>query len=420
MSPEFFKNNRKRFAKKMLPDSIAIFFSNDLMPRSGDAYFPFKQNSSLYYLTGLDQPETVLVLYPDSEKAGFKEVIFIRKTDEFIRIWEGYQYSQEDATSISGIEKVFWTDDLDRILHELILMAKRIYINSSEQDNFSPEVMSGNDRKGRLIHEKYPFHKFHRSQPILKKMTVIKSSEEVQMIQKAIDIAGNGFMQVLQKVKPDMYEYELEALLTGSFIAQGATGHAFDPIIASGADSCVLHYTHNSKKMKDGDLVLMDFGAEYGNYNSDISRTIPVNGQFSPRQRKVYEAVLSVFKEVKKLLVPGTLLQDYQTEAGKIMRSALVGLGLPVEKGDDYKKYFMHSMSHHLGLDVHDAGSRYAPIQAGMVFTVEPGIYIREEGLGIRLENDILVTDEEPIDLCAQIPLEAVEIEDLIQQFKSS
>ena len=420
MSPEFFKNNRKRFAKKMLPDSIAIFFSNDLMPRSGDAYFPFKQNSSLYYLTGLDQPETVLVLYPDSEKAGFKEVIFIRKTDEFIRIWEGYQYSQEDATSISGIEKVFWTDDLDRILHELILMAKRIYINSSEQDNFSPEVMSGNDRKGRLIHEKYPFHKFHRSQPILKKMTVIKSSEEVQMIQKAIDIAGNGFMQVLQKVKPDMYEYELEALLTGSFIAQGATGHAFDPIIASGADSCVLHYTHNSKKMKDGDLVLMDFGAEYGNYNSDISRTIPVNGQFSPRQRKVYEAVLSVFKEVKKLLVPGTLLQDYQTEAGKIMRSALVGLGLPVEKGDDYKKYFMHSMSHHLGLDVHDAGSRYAPIQAGMVFTGEPGIYIREEGLGIRLENDILVTDEEPIDLCAQIPSEAVEIEDLIQQFKSS
>jgi len=420
LSPDFFKNNRKRFAKKMLPDSIAIFFSNDLMPRSGDAYFPFKQNSSLYYLCGLDQPDTVLVLFPDTEKSGFKELVFLRKTDEFIRIWEGYQYSKEDATAISGIEKVFWTEDLDRILHELILLAKRIYINGTEFDNFHPEVLSGNDRKGKLIREKYPFHKYHRVQPILKKLTVIKSPEEVGMIRKAIDIAGEGFHQVLRKIKPNLFEYELEAVLTGSFIAQGATGHAFDPIMASGADGCVLHYTHNSKKMKDGDLVLMDFGAEYGNYNSDISRTLPVNGRFNPRQRAVYEAVLSVLKEAKKLLVPGTLLQDYQTEAGKLMRSALLGLGFPVEKGDDYKKYFMHSMSHHLGLDVHDAGSRYDPIQAGMVFTVEPGIYIREEGLGIRLENDILVTDEGPMDLCESIPLEAEEIEDLIHQFKTS
>jgi Xaa-Pro aminopeptidase len=420
LPPEFFSNNRNQFAKQMLSDSMAIFFSNDLMPRSGDAMYPFRQNSALYYLCGIDQPETVLLLFPDTTKNGFNEVLFIRKTDEFIKIWEGHQYSKDEAAKISGVDKVFWTEDLDRILHELILMAKCIYLNGQEQDNYPPEIIAGNDRKGREIQNRYPFHRYERAQPILKKLTVIKHTEEVAMIQRAVDIAAKGFQEVLTHVRPGLYEYQLEALLTGSFIAAGASGHAFEPIIASGADGCVLHYTQNNKLLKSGDLILMDFGAEYGGYNSDISRTVPVNGRFSTRQRQVYDAVKRVLMESKALLVPGILMQEYQTEAGKIMRSALLSLGLPVQQGDDYKKYFMHSMSHHLGLDVHDAGSRYAPLEAGMVLTVEPGIYIREEGIGIRLENDVVIKDSGVIDLCREIPLEAEEIEDLIQRFNPS
>lgn len=422
VDPELFKHNRKRFMRKMQPDSIAIFHSNDLMPRNGDTFFPFRQNSDLFYLSGLDQPETILVLFPDCIKEGFQEVAFIKRTDEYTAIWEGEKYSKEQARQVSGLARVYWLDEMDHILNELILLSKRIYINTNENDRFNSEVVSRDLRFARRLMERYPAHKYHRAQPILKKMAMIKSHYEISLLQEAMDITARAFQRVLEVVKPGLMEYEIEAEITHQFIRSGANGHAYEPIIASGANTCVLHYTRNNQRCQNGDLLLMDFGAEYANYAADLTRTVPVNGQFSNRQRAVYEAVLRVLKGARQMLVPGLTLQEYHKEVGKMMESELLSLKL-IDKTDiknqdpdypAYKKYFMHGTSHHLGLDVHDLASRYAPIQAGMVFTCEPGIYIREEGLGIRLENNILVTDTEPMDLMANIPIEADEIEELM------
>lgn len=422
INPELFKLNRRRFTRKMLPDSIAIFHSNDLMPRNGDTFHPFRQNSDLFYLSGLDQEETVVVLFPDCVKEGFQEIAFIKRTDEFIAIWEGEKLTKEKATAISGIQKVYWLDQMDNILNELILLSKRIYVNPNENDRFNSAVEDRNLRFAKALQQRYPLHKYHRSQPILKKLAMIKSPLEVEIMQKAINITGDAFKRVLEFVQPGVMEYEIEAEITHQFIKSGANGHAYEPIVASGSNSCILHYVKNNQRCKEGDLLLMDFGAEYANYAADLSRTIPVSGQFTDRQRKVYDAVLSVMKGAKELLVPGTILEDYHKEVGKMMESALLDLKLlspsDIEKQDPnypaYKKYFMHGTSHHLGLDVHDLANRYDPIQAGMVFTCEPGIYIREEKIGIRLENDILVTDAGPVDLMANIPIEAEEIEELM------
>ena len=422
INPELFKLNRRRFTRKMLPDSIAIFHSNDLMPRNGDTFHPFRQNSDLFYLSGLDQEETVVVLFPDCVKEGFQEIAFIKRTDEFIAIWEGEKLTKEKATAISGIQKVYWLDQMDNILNELILLSKRIYVNPNENDRFNSAVEDRNLRFAKALQQRYPLHKYHRSQPILKKLAMIKSPLEIEIMERAINITGDAFKRVLEFVQPGVMEYEVEAEVTHQFIKSGANGHAYEPILASGANSCVLHYVKNNQKCKEGDLLLMDFGAEYANYAADLSRTIPVSGQFTDRQRKVYDAVLSVMNGAKELLVPGTILEDYHKEVGKMMESALLDLKLltpsDIEKQDPsypaYKKYFMHGTSHHLGLDVHDLANRYDPIQAGMVFTCEPGIYIREEGIGIRLENDILVTDAGPVDLMANIPIEAEEIEELM------
>ncbi len=420
LNPELFRLNRKRFMQKMQPDSIAIFHSNDLMPRSGDTYFPFRQNSGLFYLSGLDQPETVLVLFPDCIKEGFQEVAFTRRTNEQMERWEGRKLSKEEARALSGVEKIYWLDEMDAILHELILLAKRIYVNTNEHDRFRSPVPSRDLRFARQLMESYPAHKYHRAQPILKKLAVIKSPYEVEVLREAIAITGNAFEQVLECTRPGVKEYEIEAEITREFIRQGAAGHAYEPIVASGANACILHYIHNDRTCQDGELVLLDFGAEYANYAADLSRTIPVNGQFSPRQRAVYDAVLRVFKNARQLLVPGTTLEEYHKEVGKLMESELLALKLldktDIKNQEDgspaYKKFFMHGASHHLGLDVHDLAHRYDPIQAGMVFTCEPGIYIAQENLGIRLENDILVTDHGPVDLMPHIPIEAEEIEE--------
>ena len=419
---ELYKLNRKRFTRKMMPDSIAIFHSNDLMPRSGDTYYPFRQNAGLFYLSGLDQPETVVVLFPNCIKEGFEEVAFIKRTNEYIATWEGHKYTKEEAKKVSGIERIYWLDEMENILHELILLAKRIYVNLNEHDRFYSEVPNKDQRFANALTKRYPAHKYHRSQPILKKLMMIKSSAEVDAIQEAIQITGQAFKRVLEFVKPGVKEYEIEAEIIHEFIRNGATGHAYDPIIAAGENSCVLHYIDNNKVCQDGDLILLDFGAEYANYAADLTRVIPANGQFSARQREVYEAVLRVLKASKQLLVPGTTLEEYHKEVGRLMESELVGLQLldkkevAQQKSDRllYKQYFMHGTSHHLGLNVHDLSNRYDPIQAGMVFTCEPAIYIREEGIGIRLENDILVTDDGPIDLMKHIPIEADEIEELM------
>ncbi len=422
INPTLFQRNRQRFMKAMKPKSVAIFHSNDLMPRNGDQYFPFRQNSDLFYLSGLDQPEAVLVLFPNCVKDGFEEIAFIKKTNEYIARWEGHKYTKEEASRISGIKKIYWLEDMENVLNELILLATRIYVNSNENDRYVSDVVNRDLRFTHELMKQYPTHKYHRSQPIMKKLAMIKSEYEVQLLQKACNITKHAFNRVLEFTKPGVMEYEVEAEIIHEFIRSGANGHGYSPIIASGANSNVLHYNENNMECQDGDVLLMDFGAEYANYTADLSRTIPVNGRFTKRQRAVYDAVLRVMKEAIKMLVPGNLIEEYHKEVGKMMESELIALKLitkhDVEKQDPaypaYKKYFMHGTSHHLGLDVHDLADRYAPIQAGMVFTCEPGIYIPEEGFGIRLEDDILVTDHEPYNLMADIPIEAEEIEEIM------
>lgn len=422
INAELFKLNRARFARKMLPDSIAIFNANDRMPRNGDTFHPFRQNSELFYLSGLDQEETVLVLFPDCVKEGFHEIAFIKRSNEYTRLFEGHLYSKEEASAISGVQKIFWLDEMEPILHELILLAKRIYINTNENDRFVSEVPSRDLRFAKQLMERYVAHKYHRAQPILKKLEMIKSPLETELVREAVAITGKAFQRVLEFVKPGVAEYEIEAEITHEFLHNRANGHAFQPIVASGANSCILHYHANNQTCKEGDLLLLDFGAEYANYAADMSRTIPVNGQFSSRQKAVYQSVLRVLKTAKAMLVPGALLEEYHKEVGKLMESELLDLKL-LDKTDiknqnpdypAYKKYFMHGTSHHIGLDVHGLANRYDPLQAGMVLSCEPGIYIPKENIGVRLENDILVTDEGPVDLMSRIPIEVEEIEEMM------
>ncbi len=419
---DLFVRNRKRFAAEMKPNSIAIFNSNDMMPRNGDTTFPFRQNSELFYLSGIDQEETVLVLYPDCVKENFHEVLFIKKTDEHIAIWEGYKYSQEEATETSGIQKIFWLDEMDKVLNELILLADNVYLNMNENDRYQSDVMTRDYRFAKWMRDKYPVHNYLRSQQLIKRLAVIKSDYEVNVIRKCCEITKEAFMRVLDFTKPGVWEYEIEAEITHEFLRRRATGHGYSPIIASGKNACVLHYIDNNRQCQPGDVMLMDFGAEYANYTADLSRSIPISGTFTERQRAVYKAVLHVKKEATSMLRPGTNLEAYHKEVGKIMESQLIHLGLldkhDVSKQDPdkplYKKYFMHGTSHHLGLDVHDIMNRYADFEVGMVFTCEPGIYILDEGLGIRLEDDIHITEDGPVNLMADIPIEVEEIEELM------
>lgn len=422
INPELFKLNRARFARKMQPDSIAIFHSNDRMPRNGDAFYTWRQNSDLFYLSGLDQEETVVVLFPDCIKEGLQEVAFIKRNDDRTPARNRHLYSKATAQKVSGIDRIYWLEDMEYLLHELILLAKRIYINTNENDGFTSEVLSRDVRFAKQLMERYPAHKYHRSQPILKKLAMIKSTYEVELMQDAIAITGKAFARVLEVVKPGVAEYEIEAEITRELLRQRANGHAFEPTVASGADTCVLNYTKNDKICEEGDLLLLDFGAEYANYASDISRTIPVTGQFTPRQRAVYEAVLNILKKSTSMLVPGVTLEEYDREVGRMMESALLDLKI-LDKTDiknqnpeqpAYRQYFMHDAAHHIGLDVHGLANRYAPLQAGMVFSCQPGIYMPAEEIGIRLENTILVTDNEPIDLMGNIPIEAEAIEELM------
>ena len=422
---ELFALNRKRFTEKMKPNSVAIFHAADLLTRNGDCFFPFRQNSDLFYLSGLDQEETVLVLYPDCPKGKeFEVVIFTKQTNDYIKVWEGYKYTKEDASKISGIPTVLWLESMPALLNELILLADNVYLNANENDRASGQVPVRDERLALELKSKYPAHNFVRSAPIMKKLRMIKSHYEIEIMQKACDITEKAFRRVLANTKPGMMEYEVEADIIYEFIRNRAGGHAYSPIIASGPNACVLHYNNNSEKLIDGDLLLMDFGAEYANYAADLSRTIPVNGRFSARQRAVYDAVLRVKTAAEKMLVPGNKLMDYHKEVGKVMEGELLALGL-ISKEDvanqkadwpAYKKYFMHGTSHHLGLDVHDLCERYSAFEVGMVFTCEPGIYIPEEGIGIRIEDDILITETGTVNLMKNIPIGADEIESLMNK----
>lgn len=422
LNPKLYKLNRKNFAKALPSDAISIFNSNDMMPRTGDAFHKFRQNSDLLYLSGLDQEEVVVVLFPDSPNKNWQEVVFTKKTNEHIAIWEGAKYTKEQVREVSGIQTVYWLEEMDRVLTEMIILSTVIYLNGNENYRFNSPVQYKDLRFLEEMKKAFPFHKIERSQPIMKQLRMIKSKYEVRAIQTAADLTEKAFRRVLKFTEPGVMEYEIEAEITHDFLRNSATGHAYEPIIASGANACVLHYLENNKTCEYGDLLLMDFGAEYANYAADMTRTIPVSGIFTKRQKNIYQAVLNVMKASIQMLRPGTSIQKYHKEVGKIMTAELVRVGL-LDKTDVknqsksnplYKKYFMHGTSHHLGLDVHDLGDFFIDIQPGMVFTCEPGIYIREEGLGVRLEDDILVTNGKPINLMKNIPIEIEEIEEIM------
>lgn len=423
-SQELFISNRKRFAEKMVPGSIAVFNSNDIMPTSADGTMPFIQQSDIYYLTGVDQEETILCLFPDAVESQFKEILFLKETSEEIAIWEGEKLTKQRARDISGVQTVYWLDQFESIFASLVFQAKSIYLNSNEHLRSSKIVQTRDDRFAYWCKSKYPLHQFERAQPLLHSIRVIKSEIEIQQLQKAIDITESAFRRILRFVRPGVHEFEVEAEMIHEFVRNRCRRFAFQPIIASGYNACVLHYIENKDVCRDGDVLLMDFGAEYGNYNADLTRCIPVNGRFTDRQKAVYKSVLNVQREAMKMLTPGNAIPQYHQEVGKIMESELLGLGLLSKtdiKNQDplnpaYKKYFMHGTSHHLGLDVHDYGYPQMTMAPGMVFTVEPGIYIREESLGIRLENDVLITDNGILDLMKNIPIEIEEIEDLMNE----
>ncbi|PWJ42709.1 aminopeptidase P family protein [Sediminitomix flava] len=424
---QLFIENRKRFAKKLKPGSIAVFNSSDIYPSSADGARPFLQHTDIFYLSGIDQEESVLVIAPDAKQEAHKEMLFLRETNETIAVWEGHKYTKEEAFETSGIKSVFWLSDMERVLAEVAFESEFFYLNTNEHYRAGVSVQTRDDRFRTWCQERFPLHKYERVAPIMHELRAVKSQIEIDLIQKACDITEKGFRRILGFVKPGVMEYEIEAELYHEFIRNRSVGMAYEPIIASGGSACVLHYIENNRECKDGDLLLMDFGAEYANYSSDLTRTIPVNGKFTDRQKDVYNAVLRVQKKAYELLVPGNNWFTYHEQVGELMTQELIGLGLITEedvKNQDpswpaYKKYFMHGTSHHLGLDVHDYGSRYHTFEAGMVFTVEPGIYIPEENIGIRIENDVVIQETGlPKDLMENIPVTVEEIEALMSEGK--
>ncbi len=418
---QLFTENRKKFSAQLNPNTIAIFNSNDVMPTNADGTMPFRQNNDLFWLSGIDQEESVLVIFPENDE---KEILFLKETNEHIAIWEGAKLTKEQALRTSGVSSVYWLSEMEDKLKKLINKSNGVYINKNIHSRSASEVETRDDRFRNMITKKFSVKEILEVAPIMHELRSIKSSTEIDLMQNACNITEKGVRRILHFIKPGVSEYEIEAELMHEFLRNRSTGFAYQPIIGSGRDSCVLHYIENNKKCKDGDILLMDFGAEYANYASDLTRTVPVNGRFSKRQKAVYSSVLHVMKEATKMLAPGTIFKEYNQEVGRIMESELIKLGLldkyDVMKQDPkkplFRRYFMHGTSHYLGLDVHDVGNFDWPMKEGMVFTCEPGIYILEEELGIRLENDILVTKDGPNDLMKNIPIEADEIEDLMNK----
>jgi Xaa-Pro aminopeptidase len=419
-----FIKNRHRFSDKLKENSIAILTSNDVMPTNADDVMGFAQNNDLFYLTGIDQDETILVLYPEAHKEENKAILFVKEVSEHSKLWEGAFLSKEEVTQISGIKNVKWIHEFEKTLQLFAFEADTFYLGHNEHiKRVTSEMVTRQDRMIQWCKEKYPLHQYDRVAKITRELRPIKSEEEIKLIQKAIAISVKGFKNLLKAVKPNRKEYELEAELTYELIKNGATRHAFKPIVASGENACSLHYNSNKTICKSDDMILVDFGVCYANYNSDTTRCVPVNGKFSPRQREVYQSVLHCLKEGSKLLKPGVLSSDYEKGMAQLIEKELLKLGLITPEDIEnqnpespvYKKYFMHGTAHHLGLDVHDVGLYSRPFEKGMVLTCEPGIYIREEGIGCRLENDYLLTEDGNINLCEAMPIEIEEIEHLMK-----
>lgn len=420
-----FVKNRKKFMAQMRPKSIAVFNSNDIYPIGADSTLPFEQDRDIFYLSGADQEETILLLFPDAMDPKHREILFVRETNDHIAVWEGAKLTKEKATEVSGIETVYWLKDFDKIFFDLMTEADTIYFNTNEHYRQAVETQTREARFIEKCKKEYPAHQCAKSNPILQNIRGVKEPEEIELMQTACDITEKGFRRILEFVEPDVWEHEIEAEFLHEFIRNRSKGFAYSPIIAGGNNANVLHYLENNQQVKDGDMILLDFAAEYANYSSDMTRTIPVNGKFTKRQKEVYNAVLRVKDEATKMLVPGTIWAEYHKEVGKLMTSELIRLGL-LDKADvqnenpdwpAYKKYFMHGTSHHIGLNTHDYGELKKPMKANMVFTVEPGIYIPAEGMGIRLEDDVVIQEKgEPFNLMRNIPIEIEEIEELMNK----
>ena len=424
INPGLFVSNRQHFSKQLKPNSIAIFNSNDFMPTNADGTHPFVQHTDLFYLSGIDQEETVLAVCPGAAEKKHKEILFIKETNEQIAVWQGQKHSKAAAQDISGIRTVYWISQLEEILRPLILQSENIYLNTNEHLRAAVSVETRDMRFLRWCRRVFPLHHYERLAPIMHNLRAVKSPPEIQLIKTACAITEKAFRRLLGFIRPGVWEFEVEAEIVHEFMRNRSRGPVFETIVASGTDSCTLHYVKNDKQCQSGDLVLIDFGAEYANYASDVTRTVPVSGKFSKRQKEVYNAVLKIQKAGIQMLKPGNTLEACQAKAGKLIESELIRLGLlkraDIKKQPEdsplYKKFFPHGISHHLGLDVHDYGDKYRKFEPGMVFTCEPGIYIRDESIGVRIENDILITRKGPVDLTESIPREVEEIEDLMNK----
>jgi len=422
---ELFVANRKKFTERMEKGTLAVFNSNDIYPISADATMPFQQHRDIFYLSGVDQEESILVVFPDASNEQHREVLFLKETNEHIAIWEGAKLNKQQAFETSGIKTVYWLQQFPTIFKQMMAEVKGIYLNTNEHLRADTTVQTREDRFIEQVRKDYPAHQTHKSAPIMHSIRSIKESIELNLMQTACDITKSGVNRLLSFIKPGVWEYEIEAELAHEFIKNRSQGFAYTPIVASGKNACVLHYIENNAQCQDGEVILLDVGAEYANYSSDLTRCLPVNGRFTQRQKDVYNAVLRVKNAAQEMLVPGTIMAEYHKEVGLIMEKELIGLKLidqtDVKNQDPnwpaYKKYFMHGTSHFLGLDTHDVGLWHEPIKENMVFTCEPGIYILEEGLGIRLEDDLVVqASGKPFNLMGSIPIEADEIETLMNQ----
>jgi Xaa-Pro aminopeptidase len=421
---ELFIRNRENLRGLLKPNSIVIVHANDIYPTNADGTMAFKQNSDLFHLTGVDQEETVVVLMPDAVDPKEREILFVRETNEHVAIWEGEKLTKERAREVSGIERIEWSNAFDGFLHRMVPQVDHVYLATNEHLRASVVVETRNARFIKDCQSRYPLHRYERLAPLMHRLRMTKDPVEINMLQKACDITEAGFRRLLGFIKPGVGEWEIEAELLHEFVRRGSRGFAYAPIIGSGKNACVLHYVENDQVCKDGEMVLLDVAAEYAGWNSDLTRTVPVNGRFSKRQREVYDAVLRVFHGANDILRPGNTPMEYQKQVVELMERELIGLRLfttkeAKEQGPDkalVKKYFMHGTSHHLGLDVHDVSPPHQAYSEGMVFTIEPGIYIREEGLGVRIENDVIIGKDKNFDLMAKIPIEAEEIEALMNR----
>ena len=423
ISSSLFTKNREKFMSRMRPKSLAVFNANDIYPIGADSTMPFQQDRNLYYLSGVDQEESILVLFPDAADKKHREILFVRETNEHIAVWEGEKLNKSTAYKTSGVKTVYWLKDFETVFHGLMAQADTIYINTNEHYRAAHETQTREDRFNKWVKDNYPAHKVAKSNPILQHLRSVKEPEELEVMQHACRITEKGFKRILEFVKPGVMEYEIEAEFMHEFLSNRSRGFAYTPIVASGKNATVLHYIENKNQCREDELILLDVGAEYANYASDMSRVVPVNGRFTDRQKEIYNAVKRVKDKATKLLVPGAYWKSYHEEVGDLMTDELLNLGL-LDKADvkdqdpdwpAYKKYFMHGTSHHIGLDTHDYGLLHEPIEADQVFTVEPAIYLPDEGFGIRLEDDVVVQEKgEPKNLMKDIPIDIEEIEDLM------